>query len=142
MGRGSRRVVPNVPTMLHLWLHWSQGGTDHEKKHQPEVICCPEKQSWERQSHAYDRNYCQFTLSPKYNVPKTLPNALFIFSLIGQGRFPWLLTMLPRNEVGQTVGEDGEAQGSVACCSPWGPKELDVTEEINHSNQDKGSFFT
>ena len=50
--------------------------------------------------------------------------------------------MLPRNEVGQTVGEDGEAQGSVACCSPWGPKELDVTEEINHSNQDKGSFFT
>ena len=24
--------------------------------------------------------------------------------------------------------EDGEGQGSVACCSPWGHKELDGTE--------------
>ena len=23
---------------------------------------------------------------------------------------------------------DGEGQGSLACCSPWGHKELDVTE--------------
>ena len=24
--------------------------------------------------------------------------------------------------------EDGEGQGSLACCSPWGPKEFDMTE--------------
>ena len=28
---------------------------------------------------------------------------------------------------GQTLG-DGEGQGSLACCSPWGRKELDTTE--------------
>ena len=29
-------------------------------------------------------------------------------------------------ELGQAVG-DGEGQRSLACCSPWGRKELDVT---------------
>ena len=31
------------------------------------------------------------------------------------------------HELEQTLG-DGEGQGSLACCSPWGHKELDVTE--------------
>ena len=28
---------------------------------------------------------------------------------------------------------DGEGQGSLACCSPWGRKELDVTKRLNNS---------
>ena len=31
------------------------------------------------------------------------------------------------HEFEQALG-DGEGQGSLACCSPWGPKELDTTE--------------
>ena len=30
-----------------------------------------------------------------------------------------------------TLG-DGEGQGSLACCSPWGCKELDMTEQLNN----------
>ena len=30
---------------------------------------------------------------------------------------------------------DGEGQGSLACCSPWGRKELDMTELLNSNNQ-------
>ena len=30
----------------------------------------------------------------------------------------------------QTPG-DGEGQGSLACCSPWGHKESDMTESLN-----------
>ena len=26
---------------------------------------------------------------------------------------------------------DGEGQGSLACCSPWGSKELDTTKQLN-----------
>ena len=26
---------------------------------------------------------------------------------------------------------DGEGQGSLACCSPWGCKESDMTEQLN-----------
>ena len=26
---------------------------------------------------------------------------------------------------------DGEGQGSLTCCSPWGRKELDTTEQLN-----------
>ena len=33
---------------------------------------------------------------------------------------------LNANEFEQTPG-DSEGQGSLACCSPWGHKELDVT---------------
>ena len=25
----------------------------------------------------------------------------------------------------------GDKQGSLACCSPWGPKESDMTERLN-----------
>ena len=34
------------------------------------------------------------------------------------------------HEFEQTLG-DGEGQGSLACCSPWGPKESDTTEWLN-----------
>ena len=27
---------------------------------------------------------------------------------------------------------DGEGQGSLACCSPWGHKESDTTEQLNN----------
>ena len=30
------------------------------------------------------------------------------------------------HELGQTPG-DGEGQGDLVCCSPWGHKELDMT---------------
>ena len=29
---------------------------------------------------------------------------------------------------------DGEGQGSLACCSPWGHKESDTTDRLNNSN--------
>ena len=34
------------------------------------------------------------------------------------------------HEFEQTPG-DSEGQGSLACCSPWGHKELDTTEGLN-----------
>ena len=37
-------------------------------------------------------------------------------------------------EFEQTPG-DTEGQGSLVCCSPWGPKELDTTEWLNNNNE-------
>ena len=34
------------------------------------------------------------------------------------------------HDLGQTLG-DSEGQGSLACYSPWGLKELDTTELLN-----------
>jgi len=34
-------------------------------------------------------------------------------------------------EFEQALG-DGEGQGILACCSPWGHKELDTTEQLNN----------
>ena len=36
-------------------------------------------------------------------------------------------------EFEQALG-DGEGQGNLACCSPWGRKESDRTEELNNNN--------
>ena len=36
--------------------------------------------------------------------------------------------------------EDGEGQGILACCSPWGHKELNATEQLNNSNNDGSTF--
>ena len=32
----------------------------------------------------------------------------------------------------EQASEDGEGQGSLACCSPWAHKELDTTERLNN----------
>ena len=45
---------------------------------------------------------------------------------------------LNEHEFEQTLG-DGEGQEGLVCCSPWGHKELDMTEWLNNnSNNDKG----
>ena len=36
------------------------------------------------------------------------------------------------HEFEQALGDD-EGQGSLACCSPWGRKELNTTEQMNKS---------
>ena len=33
----------------------------------------------------------------------------------------------------QSLG-DGEGQGNLACCSPWGNKESDMTQQLNDNN--------
>ena len=40
---------------------------------------------------------------------------------------------LSGHEFEQTPG-DGEGHRSLACCSPWGCKELDTTEQLNNNN--------
>ena len=37
------------------------------------------------------------------------------------------------HEFEQALG-DGEGQGSLECCSPWGHKESDMTEQLNNNN--------
>ena len=34
----------------------------------------------------------------------------------------------------QALG-DGEGQGRLACCSPWGHKELDTTEQLDNNKK-------
>ena len=36
---------------------------------------------------------------------------------------------------------DGEGQGSLACCSPRGCKESDMTEPLNRNNNSNNSFI-
>ena len=43
---------------------------------------------------------------------------------------------LDGHELEQTLG-DGEGQGSLACCSPWGCKEWDTTEQLNQTELGK-----
>ena len=38
-----------------------------------------------------------------------------------------------RHELGQTPG-DGDGQGGLVCCSPWGCKELDMTRSLSNNN--------
>ena len=38
------------------------------------------------------------------------------------------------NELGQTL-RDGEGQGGLVCCSPWGHKELDMGAQLNNNSK-------
>ena len=46
------------------------------------------------------------------------------------------------HEFEQALG-DGEGQGSLVCCSPWGCKESDTTEQLNTTSyrDEVGSRF-
>ena len=44
---------------------------------------------------------------------------------------------LDGHEFEQTL-EGSEGQGSLACCSPWGHKQLDTTEQLNTNNPHRG----
>ena len=48
----------------------------------------------------------------------------------GQQRIRWLDDLPDSMGVEQALGV-GDEQGSLACCSPWGRKELDITEGLN-----------
>ena len=51
----------------------------------------------------------------------------------GQQRTRWLDGITDSgHELEQTPG-DGEGQGGLACCSPWGLKESDTTEQLNNN---------
>ena len=45
------------------------------------------------------------------------------------GRHHWC----NKHELEQTLGDD-EGQGGLACCSPWGCKVSDMTEQLNNNN--------
>ena len=45
----------------------------------------------------------------------------------------WWHHWLKGHESEQTLG-DGEEQGNLECCSPWGCKESDTTEQVNNKN--------
>ena len=63
------------------------------------------------------------------SLEKTLRLGMTEGSRSGQQRIRWLegITDSVDNESDQTLG-DGEGQGSLACCSPWGRKESDTNE--------------
>ena len=48
----------------------------------------------------------------------------------GGQRMRWLYHRLNGHEFEQAPGV-GDGQGSLACCSPWGRKESDMTEWLN-----------
>ena len=35
----------------------------------------------------------------------------------------------------------GDGQGGLACCSPWGCKELDTTEQLNGTDHEEGCWM-
>ena len=46
----------------------------------------------------------------------------------GRQRMRWLDGIADSIDMSEQAPGDGEGQGSLVCCSPWGPKELDTTE--------------
>ena len=44
-----------------------------------------------------------------------------------------MATPTQRHEFEKALG-DGEGQGNLVCCSPWGHKESDTTEQLNRTD--------
>ena len=42
----------------------------------------------------------------------------------------------------EQILRDSEGQGSLACCSPWGHKESDMTEQLNNNSNKLSILLT
>ena len=51
----------------------------------------------------------------------------------GQQRMRWLNGIIDSMDVFEQTPGDSEGQGILACCSPWGCKESDMTEQLNNN---------
>ena len=53
----------------------------------------------------------------------------------GQQRMRWLdgITDSMDMNLSKDMGKTWEGQGNLACCSPWGCKELDMIERLNNN---------
>ena len=63
---------------------------------------------------------------------KTLMLGKFEGRRKGQQRMRWLNGSIDSMNVSLSKLEDNEEQGSLACCSPWGCKELDMPDRLNN----------
>ena len=57
----------------------------------------------------------------------------------GQQRMKWLDGITNLTDMcpfQQTLG-DSQGQGSLVCCSPWGRKESDTTQQLNKKKQEE-----
>ena len=53
----------------------------------------------------------------------------------GQQKMRWLDGIIDSMDIeSQQTPGDGEEQGSLACCSSWGHKESDMTEQLNNNH--------
>ena len=50
----------------------------------------------------------------------------------GQQRMRWLDGII--DSMDMSLNKDGEGQGSLACCSPLGCKDLDMTQQLKNNN--------
>ena len=80
--------------------------------------------------------YCGHLMQRTDSLEKTL----MLGKIEGRRRREWEDEMvgchhrLNGHEFEQAPG-DGDGQGSLACCSPLGPKELDMTGQLNRTEQ-------
>ena len=54
----------------------------------------------------------------------------FVFPFLYVRKHVFIVPKLNRHEFEQALGVSND-QGSLACCSPWGHKELDTNEQLN-----------
>ena len=59
-----------------------------------------------------------------------------------RGRQRWLDGIIDSIYKFEQTLEDSEGQRSLACCSPWGQKELDMTEWLNWTEKNVYYLFT
>ena len=73
----------------------------------------------------------------------SLEKTLMLGNIEGRRRRGWQRTMfewhhqLNGHEFEQALG-DGEGQGGLVCCSPWGLRESDMTEQLKNNNTYNG----
>ena len=119
----------------NLWWVNSLPGTGEERRFRPSLT---QKSSQLGAEGAWEEVLCASGATKEKTNPSPTPDTCgFRTSRRGRQRMRWLdgitdMMIIMTHESEQTLG-DSEGQGSLACCSPWGRKESDTTEQLNNN---------
>ena len=108
MGWGKKKKKDSLKVVQYMFTHWK---TDAEAESL--ILWPPDAKSW-------------------LNKKTLMLGKIEGRRRKGWQRMRWLnsITDFHGHEFEQGAG-DGEGQESLACCNPWGPKESDMTEQLN-----------
>ena len=72
----------------------------------------------------------------------SLENILLLGKIEGRRKRGWHRIRWLDGITNSTILGDSEGQGSLACCSPWGHRESDMTKWLNNSNKDSKEHYS
>ena len=133
------------PTVTNRWMYYTLALMPWLSRDSKSLKACVNLKNIISHHFFFLTHQTDFRQSSKPSVSHKCGHSLFCSLMLADAGKDWRQKkvtedemvgwhhQLSGHELGQTLG-DGEKQGGLTCCSPWGCKKSDMTWQLNNNN--------